>query len=235
MKICVIGNSHVASIKKALQGFKDSSLEVDFFADRGVRLRKLEVDGGVLRTRDEDVRRVLEYTSGGKSEICVDEYDIFILYGLYAKGLFIKQESFFSEEVIKQTVKDHVALTASFDILLKLRRITDKKIFIGHDPFPAAEEVVDKAISRDYIYGMEKLNLFLYNSLNCEAISQPSETIVNKSYTNPIYSRKSSRLTVDEDMEGKLHPESEKKHMNNEFGKLWLEKFLKITSKNAEY
>ncbi|MDL4861706.1 hypothetical protein NPJ88_005125 [Halomonas elongata] len=233
MKICVIGNSHVASIKRGLEELKGSNFEVDFFADRGARLRELKVDGGVLRSEDEDVRRVLEYTSGGKGEIRGDEYDIFVLYGLYAKGLLIKEEAFFSEEVVKQTVKDHVASTTSFDILLKLRKITKKKVFIGHDPFPAAEKVVDNTISRDYVFGMEKLNRFLYSPLNCEIISQPSETVVNKFYTDPTFSKESSRLNIGEGMEGRVHPESEKKHMNSEFGKLWLEKLLKNINKQS--
>ena len=223
MKICIIGNSHVGALKRAWDAESYPSIEIVFFAARGARLRDLTVKRKVLVPATRSLKNALKFTSGGISRIDPKQYDYFLIYGAQAVHLLLCKDSSYSQAVLRDTAKDHVQNTVSFELIKKLRKITDKKIFIGHHPLYAAESLQHRDISAEYLDGIDQLNRVAYSELNCEMIAQPPETIVNGYFTDPIYTKGSKRLTVNPAREGKLHPENDKTHMNEKFGKMWLE------------
>ena len=61
MKICVLGNSHIASLKNGWDrvGQKYPDIELVFFGARGAGLDGLELDGKALVAANDDLRHSL--------------------------------------------------------------------------------------------------------------------------------------------------------------------------------
>lgn len=234
MRICIIGNSHVGALKRAWDSFSDTAIEIDFFAARGAHLRDLAVKGKVLAPTTRSLKSALKFTSGGRSRIDPKRYDYFLIYGAQAKHLIINRVNYYSKAVILDTLKDHVQPTVSFGIITKLRSITEKKIYVGHHPLIAAKAEIEKKISHEYIEGITDLNRHVYNTLNCEIIAQPSETIVNGHFTDPVYTKGSKRLSVGNKRDDQPHSDNDRTHMNENFGKIWLENFFERVLKAGE-
>jgi hypothetical protein len=227
MKICIIGNSHVGALKRAWDIEPHPSIDVDFLAARGASLRDLTVKRGTLVPATRSLKKALKFTSGGKSRINPKHYHCFLIYGAQAKHLIINQDNHYSQAVIRQTLHDHVQNTVSFEIITKLRSITDKKIYLGHHPLIAAEGTIEKKPPDAYLEGIQELNRHVYNPLNCELLPQPTETIVNGYYTDPVYTQGSKRLSVGNRRDNLPHSEDDRTHMNEQFGKIWLQAFFK--------
>ncbi|WP_198036700.1 hypothetical protein [Halomonas sp. GT] len=229
MKICVIGNSHVGALKRAWKSMPDrhSSATITFFASRGKSLEGLVADGGKLIPETEALKKSLEFTSGGKQLIDPDEYDIFLVYGLSARGLFISPKRHYSFAVLKQAAFDHVDGTLSFNLVRKIRELTEKTVFVGHNPLGAFRGVEFKVVEPEaYLFGLEVANDFVYSSIDSELVAQPSYTIVSGRFTHPSFSKGSKRLSIGDKFDDETHPENDYGHMNDEFGAAWLTSFL---------
>ena len=94
MKICVIGNSHVASLKEGYDSLKQSNprwadIDLTFFAARAKLIMALDIihgaDGASLLAgaKGSELETSIEYTSGGKKVIDLRDYDHCLLYGAY--------------------------------------------------------------------------------------------------------------------------------------------------------
>lgn len=230
MKICVIGNSHVGSLKRAwdLIAPSFSEIKLTFFAHRAEGLSGLRIDEEKLVAGDESLKKALEFTSGGSGKIDPVSFDCFLLYGLGAQSYF-KVPSVFSEQVINASFNDVARHTLSFQILILLREITDKPIYIGHTPLKAA--VKNKNISDNvelYLEGISMINDGFYQLFDAKLVHQPCVTIVNGGYTNIDYTKSSKRLAVGYSNDDELHPGHEVVHMNDVFGRIWLEEFISL-------
>lgn len=229
MKICVIGNSHVGALKRAWDSMPDRHqwANINFFAARGRGLEGLVVNDGKLVPETGFLKRSLEFTSGGKQVIDPNEYDILLVYGLHANGLFISPKRHYSVAVLKQAANDHVTGTLSFNIIRKIRELTDKKIFTGHNPLRAFRGKEVKVVEPEaYLFGLEVMNNFVYSSIGSELVAQPLHTIVNGRFTSPLFSQGSKRLSIGDKHDDEHHPENDCGHMNDEFGAEWLSSFL---------
>lgn len=239
MKIGVIGNSHVGALKRAWDLFSlEDKKEIDltFFAVGSRGMQDLEPRDGKLIAKTQKLADALIFTSEGKSEIDPLEYDIFLLYGLFAAAHFKENEKFYSKAATQRAMQDLVENQLSFEVLLKLRSITNKKIYVGHNPFKAAENIINMKAHDGYLTGLKELNDKVYNQYNAEIIPQPLETIVNLRSTNPIYTKNSKKLATGKKEDNELHPEQDNFHMNDDYGRLWLIEFinrLKITANRS--
>lgn len=229
MKICVIGNSHVGALKRAWDAMpgRHQSANITFFAARGRGLEGLAVNDGRLVPETEFLKKSLEFTSGGKQVIDPDEYDVSLVYGLGASGLFISPKRYYSSAVLRQAANDHVAGTPSFNLIRKIRQLTDKTVFVGHSPLRAFRGEGFKVVEPEaYLFGLEVVNDFVYSSIGSELVAQPLHTIVNGRFTNPLFSQGSKRLSIRDKHDDEHHPENDYAHMNDEFGAEWLTSFL---------
>lgn len=80
MKVCVIGNSRVASIKKGFEAFISDTkkpIKVDYYAARGSSLKDLEQDDCYLVPKTTRLQKALASTSGRSGSISLKEYDVF--------------------------------------------------------------------------------------------------------------------------------------------------------------
>lgn len=229
MKICILGNSHVAALKLAWEAMpeqhEDTSLT--FFADRRRGLSDLVVSGDKLVPAKSRLKGSLEFTSGGVGLVDPQEYDLFLVYGLRAKGPFIDPAFNYTRALLELAAEDHVVGTLSYDIISRLRSITDKPIFVGHDPLPAYRgERQRSAPPVKYETGLRVVNEFAYSRVDAKLLSQPKHTIVNTRFTAPEFSIGSERLAVGDERDGEVREEGESRHMNAAFGEAWLASFF---------
>lgn len=229
MKICIMGNSHVGSLKRGWDEIVGNypEQEITFFAQRADGLNELISKNGKLIPKSEELAKALEFTSGGKKEINPSEYDVFVIYGAGANINFVKDNQFYSSAVIESSLNDLVANTLSFNLLKRLRTLTTKAVFIGHMPLIAAKEVLSEDIPDDYIARVALINDVIYHPLNAELVTQPLSTIVNGNNTHPDFSKGSKRLAIGDSFDDEYHPDDDTGHMNDKFGAIWLTEFFK--------
>lgn len=228
MKICAVGNSHVGSLKRSWEGIKGGyrEHEITFFAQRSDGLNGLIAHNGKLVADNEVLANALEFTSGGKKEIDPNEHDVFAIYGAGVNMNFVKDDHFYSSAVIESSLNDLVTNTLSFNLLKRLRAVTNKPVFIGHLPLVPAMKISSDITPSDYMARVELLNATIYRPLNAELVRQPLSTIVNGNNTHPDFSKGSKALAIGDSGDNVYHPESDNDHMNDKFGEIWLKGFL---------
>ena len=229
MKICIMGNSHVGSLKRGWDGIhvEYPEKEIVFFAHRANGLDGLIVHDGKLIPENEELAKAIEFTSGGKAEIDPVEYDVFVIYASGATVNFTQSGFFYSKAVIQRSLTDFVEDTLSYKLLKKLRTVTNKTIYIGHTPLAAAMQLLSTTKPADYIAKIRLINKVIYHPLNSELVLQPLKTIVNGNNTHPDFSKGSKRLAIGDGFDNEYHPEIDNAHMNDKFGEIWLREFFK--------
>jgi hypothetical protein len=224
VKIAVLGDSHVGSLKRgtALLGGAAQEHELVFFGARSAALDDLAIDGRILRPRNQTLAQSLAFTSGGLEVIDTGSYDGFLLYGMGARPFFVRDKVFYSQAVMARALKDVTERRLSYRTLLKLRNLTKKPIYIGHNPMRAAAV---QNVSQDltpYMRGIDLLNAAVYDILGARIFPQPAQTIVNGNGTAMEFTQGSKRLAIGDELDDALHPTTDLNHMNDEFGSLWL-------------
>jgi hypothetical protein len=201
-------------------------VQVTFFACRGRHLFNLTAKDGCLSCDGAALKQILEFTSGGSSEIRVAAYDQFLIYGADARPYFTSPGEVFSKAALMQSVYDSIGGTLAYHLLRQLRQLTDKPVYVGHCPLLGAKEVRRRPSPKTFVDGVAFVNRVFYRALKAELVPQPIETIVNGMATDPIYVRGATRLAVGDALDDVAQPETDLSHMNGEFGKLWLTQFL---------
>jgi hypothetical protein len=233
MKICVLGNSHTGALKRSWDELISSEFkeryDITFFAARSNNLADLRVKNGELVTENEITQKSIEFTSGGLSTIKLDAYDAYLIYGFVRP--YIKSDSFYSNRVTSQSIKDHFINRTGYQLLKKIRMCVETKVYLGHIPFPSSEKQ-DNWVSLSHTYeqyeqGVNIVNNNFFEEMNSTLIKQPSETLakINRN-TLSKFSKGSLRLAIGESSVIDPHWKADNVHMNDEFGKIWLENFL---------
>jgi hypothetical protein len=228
MRICVIGDSHAASLKRAWDGMAElhAEFELQFFCARGLELSGMIVDELRLVPNSESLAGTLRFTARGGDHIDPNKYEIFLLYGLGCYPYFPQTDAFHSRATIAAALRESAKATLSFELLLRLRTITAKDIYVGHRPLDAAKPDIPTEEVSVYSSSIRRMNEILYQPLRTTIVSQPFETIIGGRFTNPSFSRGSRRLAVGDNLDDEFHPDDDDIHMNDDFGARWLTKFL---------
>jgi hypothetical protein len=227
-RICVIGDSHAASLKRAWDGMTalHDEFKLRFFCARGLELSGMVVDELRLVPNSEALARTIRFTAG-EDQIDPREYDIFLLYGLGCHPYFVQTDVFHSQSTLTAALRDSAKPTLSFELLLRLRAITAKDIYVGHQPMEAAKADAPPEEVSVYASSIRRMNDILYRPLRTTIVSQPLETIAGARFTHPSFSKGSRRLAVGDGLDNEFHPDDDRVHMNDDYGSRWLTKFLK--------
>lgn len=235
IRVCVIGNSHVATIKEGWDKIASArpDISLTFFASRRRRILELVADNGKLQPGNSDLMSEISITSGGKTSVDPDEYDVFLIYGLnnfWGNGdLKVR----YSQAVWRAWLGDKERNSPAFFVAGLLREITDKPLYMGHNPMKAFAPD-DRPVSvLTYDEHIAFLNDEVYQTLPATMIGQPTETICYGVATERKYAIGSKRLKVGFVDDMKNHDEGDIGHMNADFGQLWLEAFLKALKPTA--
>lgn len=228
MKIAVIGNSHIGSLKRGMDMMKAKEVLYDlcFFGARGDGLKSLTVEDSSLVPSDEGTADAIAFTSGGERRIDTDGYDAFLLYGMEARPFFIAEDRYYSSAVLDRAVDDVVEGSLSYNTLQKLRTITDKPIYIGHNPMRGARRNEGPQDVGPYERGIALLNARKYAAVGATLLPQPATTIINGNGTAMPFAQGSKRLAIGDAHDDALHPSVDLNHMNDDFGRLWLTEFF---------
>jgi hypothetical protein len=223
VKICIIGSSHVASLKLGWGLVRDQfpEHEVTFFGAKGSTMRNLRPDDGKMVPLDEGLAESLAHTSGGLTVIEPGAYDAVVLHGL---GLYLPRlRQGLSKAVIQETLNDVTARGLTLKIAMRLRTLTDQKLWISANPLEVA---LDDAHDSGAFYPYETLIAELERRFPVQDavfLRQPPETIGPDLRAPQRFGSGSIALRSGMAGRGVLeHSDSETKHMNGEFGRFWM-------------
>lgn len=224
-----MGNSHTASLKKGWDIIQSEfpSVTFTFYAKKLAGLSSLVVNKGKLITHDESLKAALRYTSNGDDCIDLSSFDGCILYGL---GLRVPKHSsdiFYSNSVIRLTAEDLVYRSLSWELLNKIRQISNLKVYIGHNPLHTVKYNPAMEISTlNYLKYILVLNESIFSLHNALLQPQPEITLCNDFNTKIEYSSNAPRLNSGVKLPSVNHLADDNSHMNGEFGAIYLRQFL---------
>lgn len=219
MRICAIGDSHLAALKAGWMSIENEfpNVELDFFGAPGLHITDIVVSEGRLLSSTDLVRHYLETTSGGSSEIknCYDQYfvcglglSVFSTMRVYNKHRaenHVQQSCTpVSDDCFLQAVTGCLRETLSVETLKKLREITDAPIGLIAAPLPGKKNRKAKLYQLSTSEDTDSIAAFF--TMACEQIAteqnarflpQPSRTIGNSAITTKqVYALAPARFFV---------------------------------------
>ncbi len=222
MKICVVGNSHVGSLKLGWDLIKDQMPEhqIVFFGSPGARMRHLRIKQGTLVSVDPQLHKDLIATSGQEAVIDPKAFDAVLLYGLQLP--FPRLRKGISRAVVKETVQDLVTDKLAFRVAERFRKIMTGPFWIASNPLQGARS--DEAEPGTYHpYDMLLAEVQAAFPLSgVTFLDQPPETIRPDLRAPVQFSAGSTRLLTDEETDALIeHSANDISHMNADYGRLW--------------
>jgi len=234
-QVCVIGNSHSACIKLAWDDLKPKfpTINLTFFADRASGMKSLQpTPDGVLVPMSRRLSQALMHTSGGESVIDLRRYDLVLLVGLTSG---YPKFGYYTHAAASRAMLDHIPTTLAFEMVKKIRGVSDVPIFLAHQPLrkEAAEGRDDGGVpiislERDglvpYRRVIDMINEKLFDGLRARFLDQPAQTITNCFYTKSEYGVGAVRLNLGD---GGEDSDDDRAHMNTRFGDIYLSTHLR--------
>lgn len=230
MKICIIGNSHIAALKLAWTEMSDTRHQDDivFFGHRGTKIADLAAQDGVLAPENQRLRKAMRFTSGGLAVIDPKAYDIILVHGVGVEAFFLPEDRFFTRKFRHAAVHDVVDKAPALKIIRLLRSLSDIPIFVGHMPLPVATDISGDQSTSAFVNGMNFAQQEIFSALNAKLVLQPLETIVNGQNTDRRFKDNSTSLAIGDAWDNQPHRDGDRRHMNKDFGKLWLSCFFEL-------
>jgi hypothetical protein len=223
MKLCVIGNSHIASLKSGWEMVSDSmpGIELVFFGSPGGKMRFLRVRGARLVPSDEDLARDIAFTSGGQTAIVPRDHDAVLLYGLNQYVPRLRRG--ISRAVVQATLADMGGRGICPAMAQKVRRVTRKPLWVAPAPLETApQDQHDTATFHDYDTLLTAMKAG-FPVEDARFLAQPAQTIGPDLRAPNRWGLGSERLRrPDDESRPRYHDESDVRHMNAEYGALWL-------------
>jgi len=243
MKIAVLGNSHIASLKLAWEKLKPNypDFELVFFGARGRDLFHLRVNSARLVPTKAKTEEQIVFTSGGLHWLDTQAFDAFLVYGPYhVEGFLAFTDAFkvgnfandgrrtLSLAAFAQLCHDRLQDSLLFQLVTQTRSVCNAPIFVAPAPFPG-ENCLDDAASkwRNFIANDSALMQAAYYTglnrvfapLKATFLPQPETTIMNGLFSHRQYAEGAMRLT-----EGlsTRHPSDNYWHLNQAYGEIFL-------------
>lgn len=225
MRLCVFSNSHAAALKWALtEGGSVAGLEARIFAAPATGLNQMIFDTARRRfvTRNPKIAQVLRTTSDGLDEIDIDDYDAYLIHGLYFTVPRLDRRH--STAVRIATADSLVGRFAGLSLARTLRAATDAPIALSPDPLYADQGATAGRYPVDV--PSKPMDYADACALMVERIGDPGvlylwqdrRTIGPNLSTLDDYATGSRRILSDEERHA-----SDVRHMNGDYGRLVLE------------
>jgi hypothetical protein len=243
-RICVIGNSHIAAL---MLGWKQMecdypSTRFTFFGAPKLQMQYLTVSLGSLVPTTEILRQYIRET--GSSEKIGGDYDFFLVCGLQvnanqirplyekyrAEGFAADDRAPISDSCFVRSLQGCLTGTLAIDTIAKLRLITSAPIALMPQPFPgencsrrsvlgaAGDKRDDKCVAELFYSACRNLA----RDLELRMVHQPATTKSGPLQTKQTFCGGSVLLRGLD----RLHPGSESKHMNADYGQVMLREAL---------
>lgn len=256
MRIGVIGNSHLAAFKLGWEVVKSDypSIELTFFGSPATSMRLLTVENGAIRPKNEMVAENLRWTSGGLDYIS-SAFDAYICVGMGFSFVHLvtllrahrlscdydpenEDQQLISEGFLQRAMEGTLWKSDAAQVIQQVKQISKEPIYYAPNPFGSAE--VLQSPEYDY-FALEKTRNrafdFYRKSLQemppkwgVTVFPQPEETVVERMFTKPEYSKGSIKLK--RGMKS-AHKGDDFFHMNSDFGVVSLREILNVISRQA--
>lgn len=225
MKICVIGNSHLAALRQGWSTCKSDfeGIDLTFFGSTRDRMRGLVLAEGLIAPieGDKPLLRQMTIVSGGKGFIDPSEYDAFIVYGLLFRVPALDYR--WSSAVSLATCADAYQASVAHYVVSLVRSVTNKRVLVGAVPLRSARARPPK-VPADTMIGYKSCAEFMRKAVvesGAEFVPQPSVTVGDGWFTRDVYAKGAVSLMSGEDVGS-----SDTLHMNSKFGELSIRDFL---------
>jgi hypothetical protein len=228
MKLCMIGNSHLACLKQAWDEAPRPGLEPGFFGAPRDLLKTLVLENGRIGSPDRAVRAILAGVSGGADTLDPRAWDGFVLVGLALHVIPPVQadrlDGRLSAAVQQATLRARFARTAMAHVLGLLRQVTDRPAWLlptplPRPPAPGAAKPLPPDVA-GHAAGLTRLRQALETGPT-RLLGQPPDTILHDRWTRPDYGERAIGLMPDE-TGSFVKPPEDRTHMNAAFGRrLW--------------
>jgi len=238
MKICAIGNSHLAAIKKGWDqiGNEFPHLELIFFGAHATDLRYLQIQGDALVPSHPHLREMMHRTSGGRDRI-EGTFDLYLIVGCQLSfnrlvlGVMEKQGGADGTGVLQKALA--VSLARS------IRQISGAPILVLPGPYASgddAEEAYEWNGSDSEMLTLKARYVTKLETLGRDAgftpLLQPERTIREEYFTKHKFAVGGVRLSGAGD-----ESTFDGYHMNQKFGAIYLrhvfKKFASATDQNS--
>ena len=219
LRLCIIGNSHVACLKLAWdQAGGDETIQPTFFGARGNLMGGIESAGRALVAPAQRLKVALLAT-GGADHIDLDAYDVFCAYGMRLK--IPEFAAGYSSAVRRAAVQQAFEQSTNAVVTRLLATMTTTPILIVADPLLSSglrRSQFDDALCAydDMIPMLEQV----CDSVGARFVPQAPATLDGPIRTAQTFAQGSTRLDIGAGIE--IHDGDEPAHMNAAYGKLML-------------
>jgi len=167
MRLCMIGNSHLAALKMGweLEPSRQDVVATWFGSPRN-SLADLSLHNGILRPSRAKVASYLEMTSGQSNGIVLSDYDAFVIVGcgltftayasVYGKHRTLDQDRkprprhLISKHALHDFLRDLIERSLAVNLALKIRESTDTPIILIPSPLPARKIENDERVGKTW-------------------------------------------------------------------------------------
>ena len=229
-RIAVLGNSHAACLKAALDA--DPALgagrDITFYAAIAELMAGFRATGPVLAAQDDKLKTQLA-RSAGSDRLDPAGFDGFLLVGMSFK-LHPLPDARLSRAVTAHAVRDRITAGYGWRLACELRALTAAPIHVAHMPLPALDRDRFEAetpcpAGYDALAG---LWAGVLADRDLTLLRQPADTRFGDLMTRRSFARGSVRMA-----DGAAHGDDERFHMNAQYGRRLLEEWFAALSGTA--
>jgi len=252
MKICVMGNSHLAALKLAWDELVTdyNQVELVFFGARANAMTHLKEENGCLVPTNDRTKQDILFTSNGLELVDFTYFDAVLLYGLACDVRIFSStlqnhkidknadssRQFMTRDCFSKVCQDGAEHSLLFKMATMVRRLTDLPLIVSSSPFPSRACVDDASHNWDFLVnddsemirqGYDDGIQRAFRVFQAKVIPQPERTVTDNIFTKTHYSNASVRL-----IEGFtfVHPENDHAHMNKDYGVEYLKDIFNMIS-----
>lgn len=233
MKICVFSNSHGASLIDAAREYAHlwEGTEFKIFAlpKHGIDRFRINDETREFNAQSSEIQDMLKLSSGGDVAAQVDDFDAFLIYGLFF--CMPRLDRRISGDVARAAIRDVYANSGAALKAGDLRAVTDKPVFVVPEPFRTRLDVpfarnpdrVEMPMAYADLCAMASETL---SAETVKLIFQDADTICDDLVTKSLYATASRRMAAN----AEEHPDRDTRHMNSAYGKTVLQAVLSMLS-----
>ncbi|RUR02877.1 hypothetical protein [Legionella septentrionalis] len=227
MKICLIGNSHIACIKKAWDSLASQyPFTITFFGSHADTLLNTQAQDKKFTPTNAQVKRSFSITSGGQEEVDFTQFDICIVHGILTplRNWFplwrdLRKNIFYSRAFIDACIETFNPIVQH--LIKEITACTKLPLIFTPKPNPAILERKQLISPAEY----SELCSFMsirFNALGLHYIPQPDETLADFFYTKAEFNKNGLGLGSVPKKEESFAPADNVRHMNAAYGEIYL-------------
>ena len=232
MKLAILGNSHTAALLHAPSTNKSltAGLDITFFASIGRTMESFALKDGQLLPQTNELRQSLITTSGGADRFDPNLFDQVLMVGLGFNMPPVDKR--LSQAVRDAVLRNCVESSVAWKLSDMIRSVSTMPILVSHTPLRAGdvstqfEETLRACMSYDDMIAKSQI---FWDRLKVQVLPQPAITRYRDILTKRSYSRGSRGLRG----AGLEHGDTDRSHMNDEYGAVYLQQLRVELSKNT--